>query len=170
MLTGSLSISHLKSHPPALHLFCLLFIDFPANALNLSGFPAQLAPSVPEPSCPAISLHFRTPPHRDGCNSLPCMDWLRYTQGCPHHSYPYQLLSWCFPCMWAACCASLGAAFVHSPCLFWAVKDGTSCAAPFLLAQAPSASCREAPLDDNPGPPAAWGHSGWHSSPRLHSE
>lgn len=83
VLTGSLLISHLKSHLPALHPFWLLFIDFPANGLNLSCFAAQLCCSGPGhiravPPATAMLLPspciLGAPPHHDGCISLPCAD------------------------------------------------------------------------------------------------
>lgn len=174
MLTGSLLISHLKSHLPALHPFWLLFIDFPENALNLSCLAAQLCCSSPRHTRAVLSAAAMLPAFREPLHTTvfapPFPTWTAsdvIPQGCPHCSYLHKSPSLVFS-MCAAWCAPWYQSVRQS--LFWVTNDIASDAALFLVSRAPSAFRWLTPQGDNPAPPAAQGYPGWHPSPRLPSE
>lgn len=133
VLTGLLLISHLKSHLPALHPFWLLFIDFPANALNLSCFVAQLCCSGPWhvrallPATAMLSCHlpaFQEPLHTAMVASpfpAPTSSDV-VAQGCPHHSYHPQVPSWFFSLSSLPCPSGTSLCTLTSP--FSPVKTG----------------------------------------------
>lgn len=144
MLTGSLLISHLKSHLLALHPFWLLFIDFPENTLNSSCLAAQLCCSIPQRIRAVLSAAALLPAFQEPLHTVvvapPFPTWTTsdfIAQDCPIALIPPKPLPGVFH-VYSLVCPPGTSLYTHLS-LFWVTNDSVSDAALFLVSRAPSA-------------------------------